>query len=319
MARYRNALPQLGTDLFLTDGGLETTLIFLNGLDLPHFASIALLKDEEGEAVLRSYFATYAELAQSHRAGIVLESATWRSSSDWGAALGYTADELDAANRKSIVLLEGTRREFEQEGTPIVISGCIGPRGDGYTPGATMSAEQARDYHLPQTELFADTAADMVCALTMNYVEEAEGIALAAKQANMPVSISFTVETDGTLPTGQPLREAIEQVDAATSNYPAYYMINCAHTSHFEPALDGGDAWLERIRGIRANASRMSHAELDEAEELDIDDPAELGGDYAKLKSRLPWLTVMGGCCGTDHRHIEEIASACIPLFRRGE
>jgi homocysteine S-methyltransferase len=318
MAQYRHALPQLGEDLFLADGGLETTLIFHDGIDIPHFASFHLLKDEDGETAIRSYYATYAELARRLGVGVVLDSPTWRSSSDWGETLGYSPGELAAANRHAIALLEDTRRVFEHDRTPVVIGGVIGPRGDGYVADASMSSEQARDYHLGQAELFADTAADMISAITMNYVEEAEGLALAAQQANMPVSISFTVETDGTLPTGQPLREAVEQVDAATSNYPAYYMINCAHTSHFEPVLEGDDSWLERIRGLRANASRMSHAELDEAEELDIGDPVELGGDYARLKDRLPRLTVMGGCCGTDHRHIEEIATACLPMFRHG-
>ena len=178
-----------------------------------------------------------------------------------------------------------------------------------------MSEAAAATYHTQQIEAFEDSAADVITAITMNYAEEAIGIARAAERAGMPVVISFTVETDGRLPTGQDLRAAVEQVDSATSRYPSYYMINCAHPTHFENVLIGGEAWTRRIRGLRANASPRSHAELNESTELDIGNPAELATHYAQLKSRLPQLNVMGGCCGTDHRHLEQIAVACLPLF----
>ena len=221
------------------------------------------------------------------------------------------------ANRRAISLLEGIRNEFKSGARTVVISGCVGPRGDGYNPGKTMSEKDAETYHGNQIRVFEDSAADMVTAITMNYVEEAVGIARAAERAKMPVAISFTVETDGRLPTGQTLRAAIEQVDAATSCYPSYYMINCAHPTHFEHVLADGEPWVQRIRGLRANASRKSHAELNESSELDIGNPVELGMEHAQLKSRLSQLNVMGGCCGTDHRHVEQIAAACAPLFRQ--
>ena len=315
MARYRTSLPQLKGDLFLTDGGIETTLIFHDGLDLPDFAAFDLLKSEQGRAALVKYFRSYAELARKFGTGIILESATWRSSADWGMRLGYTPQALADANMTSIALLEQVRQEYETPITPVVISGCVGPRGDGYVPGRVMSAQQAEAYHRAEITTFAATAADMVCAITMNYVEEAIGVARAAERAGMPVAVSFTVETDGRLPTGQPLRAAIEQVDDSTGGYPRYYMINCAHPSHFEDALSDEGRWLGRVRGVRANASRKSHAELNEATTLDVGDPVELGADYARLKRRLKFLNVVGGCCGTDHRHVEQIASACLPLF----
>jgi S-methylmethionine-dependent homocysteine/selenocysteine methylase len=316
MAQYRNALPQLGGALFLTDGGIETTLIFHEGLVLPDFAAFHLLKTSEGEAALRKYFRTYAEIAKRFGTGLILESATWRANADWGKRLGYTPGALADANRRAIRLLEELRSEYETERTPVVISGCLGPRGDGYIPDRSMSAEQAEIYHREQVETLAGAAVDMVCAVTMNYVEEAVGIARAAQRANTPVAVSFTVETDGKLPTGQTLRAALEQVDHATSGYPCYYMINCAHPTHFEKVLVEGEQWLKRIHGLRANASRMSHAELNEASGLDAGNAAELGREYAELKKRLEHLNVMGGCCGTDHRHIEEIASACLPIFQ---
>jgi S-methylmethionine-dependent homocysteine/selenocysteine methylase len=315
MKKYRHTLPQMGRDLFLTDGGIETTLIFREGLDLPDFAAFHLLATSEGEAALRSYFTTYARLANDYGTGLVLESATWRSSPDWGRRLGYSESALAGVNRKAIQLLREIREEHENSGPPMVISGCIGPRGDGYMPGNIMSAQEAEAYHWEQVETFAGSAADMVTAITMNYVEEAVGIAGAAQKAGMPVAISFTVETDGNLPTGQTLKSAIEQVDVATSGYPVYYMINCAHPTHFEHVVAEGGPWLERLRGLRANASHRSHAELNEAPDLDIGNPVELGKQYARLKRRVPHLNVMGGCCGTDHRHLEQIAEACLPLF----
>ena len=317
MAEFRRSLPQLGGDFFLTDGGIETTLIFLEGLELPDFSAFDLLKSKEGETALRKYFRTYAGLAQRFGTGLILESATWRASADWGSKLGYGAKQMADANRRAISLLEGIRNEFKSGARTVVISGCVGPRGDGYNPGKTMSEKDAETYHGNQIRVFEDSAADMVTAITMNYVEEAVGIARAAERAKMPVAISFTVETDGRLPTGQTLRAAIEQVDAATSCYPSYYMINCAHPTHFEHVLADGEPWVQRIRGLRANASRKSHAELNESSELDIGNPVELGMEHAQLKSRLSQLNVMGGCCGTDHRHVEQIAAACAPLFRQ--
>jgi S-methylmethionine-dependent homocysteine/selenocysteine methylase len=317
MARYRNSLPQLGGDFFLTDGGLETTLIFLEAQELPDFAAFHLLTTAEGQAALTKYFRTYADLAKRFNIGLVLETATWRANADWGARLGYSSDALAEANRHAVRMLEDIRVEYETSGRPIIISGCLGPRGDGYIPDSAMSEKDAEDYHRAQIETFAGTAADVVTAITMNYVEEAVGLARAAQHARMPVVISFTVETDGRLPTGQSLGDAIAHVDDATSGYPAYYMINCAHPSHFEHVLRGDQPWLERIRGLRANASRMSHAELNDAPELDAGIPFELGVAYAALRrEQLPRLNVMGGCCGTDHRHIEQIVLACLPLFR---
>lgn len=307
MARYRHNLPQLGGDLFLADGGIETTLIFLEGHELPHFAAFDLLRRPGGRTALEKYFRTYARIATRHGVGLVLESATWRASPDWAAKLGYTPTDLADANLAALDLLHAIRQDYERGPTRIVLSGCIGPRGDGYRPEALMSEAEAEDYHAVQAGLFRDAEADLVTAITMTYPAEAIGLARAARAAGMPVVISFTTETDGRLPTGETLREAVERVDEATGGAPAYYMVNCAHPTHFAGALPGGEAWVERIRGLRANASTRSHAELDEATDLDDGDPVQLAREYRALGDRLPSLNVLGGCCGTDHRHIEAI------------
>lgn len=318
MAIYRNALPQLSRGIFLTDGGLETTLIFHEGLELPDFAAFDLLKNNAGYESLRTYFRTYAALARDYAVGFILESATWRANPDWGTKLGYSETALAAMNRKAIELLCEIRSEYENEKTNIVISGCIGPRGDGYIATNMMSAEEAQQYHLTQIGTFSATDADMVTAITMNYVEEAIGITRAAKSVGMPVVISFTVETDGKLPTGQTLKDAIERVDEATNGTPAYYMINCAHPTHFAGVLVAGEPWVARICGIRANASIMSHSELNDSTELDAGDPVELGRQHRTLLGELKNLNVLGGCCGTDHRHVEEICKAAL-FYRSNE
>jgi S-methylmethionine-dependent homocysteine/selenocysteine methylase len=311
MAKYRDNLPQLNNGIFLTDGGLETTLIFHNGLELPDFAAFGLLKSDEGRRHLYKYYSTYAAIARDKNAGFILESATWRASSDWGKKLGYSIEELADMNRRAIELLSDIRNKYETEKSRMVISGCMGPRGDGYNPADRMSEEEAELYHSPQIETFSETDADMVSAFTMTYVEEAIGLARAAKFEGMPVVISFTVETDGRLPSGRTLKDAVEAVDDATDNAPAYYMVNCAHPFHFVDALRDSGSWVWRISGIRANASTKSHAELDEAEELDDGNPAELGSQYRELTARHNHINVLGGCCGTDHRHVAEISRAC--------
>lgn len=314
MSKYRRRLPQLGSRPFLTDGGLETTLIFHNGLDLPHFASFVLLRTPEGRKALGDYFLPYIETARRSRMGFVLEAPTWRANPDWGAKLGYGREALSALNREAIELMAELRFAHEVAETPMVISGNIGPRGDGYVAGAEMTPEAAAEYHGEQIAVFADTEVDMVSAFTMTNVNEALGIVIAAKQQNLPVVISFTLETDGMLPSGASLGEAIEVVDAKTGQYAAYFMINCAHPTHFEHTLDNSGGWVRRIRGIRANASMRSHAELDSATDLDAGDPVELGRHYLRLLRAFPQLRVFGGCCGTDHRHVANICSSCADL-----
>jgi len=309
---HRTHLPQLDGGLFLTDGGIETTLIFHDGLDLPLFAAFTLLENDEGTETLRRYFEPYAALAAERGTGFVLESPTWRASPRWAGELGYSDSELDRLNRRAITLMEEISDSHHKAGASWVISGCVGPQDDGYNPTELLSASAAQDYHSAQIGTFADTAADMVSAITMTYVEEALGITRAAQAAGMPVAIGLTVETDGRLPSGQALGEAIQQVDDETGDGPAYYLVNCAHPTHFDTVVAADGAWKERIRGLRANASAKSHAELDEATELDPGDPADLGRRYSELHASLHNLNVLGGCCGTDQRHIRAIAEAWV-------
>lgn len=309
-AIFRENLPQMGAKLFITDGGLETSLIFLRDLDLPLFAAFPLSGSDDGVAHLKSYLEPYIDIALKNKAGIILDTPTWRASHGWGEQLGYSALDIQFFNEAGVDLLAEIRDRRATADTPMVINGVIGPQDDGYNPANLMSSEAAQNYHSHQVEVFAQTQADMITAVTMTYVEEAIGIARAAGMAGIPVAISFTVETNGHLPNGMRLQQAIEITDKYTDAMPVYYMINCAHPSHFEHILDGDEPWLDRIYGVRANASCMSHAELDEATELDDGNPQEFGQDYFVLSNRLRNLKVVGGCCGTDHRHIAEVCRA---------
>ncbi len=311
MSKYRGYLPQLCGGLFLTDGGIETTLIFHDRLELPHFAAFHLLRERKGREALVRYYERHLAIAKAEGVGFVLESPTWRASADWGDKLGYTRNQITAANRDAIGLMLNLRAKHQTVNTPMVVSGCVGPRGDGYNPGQVTTAAEAEAYHAHQIAALVEADADMVTAMTMTTTNEAIGITRAAMKATMPVAISFTLETDGRLPTGQTLADAIREVDAATAVGPAYYMINCAHPTHFEHALPEQEEWTKRIRGIRANASRRSHQELNDALDLDAGDPVELGDLYRELLRRHPQINVLGGCCGTDHRHVECIGIAC--------
>ncbi|MCP4769073.1 MAG: homocysteine methyltransferase [Gammaproteobacteria bacterium] len=306
-AQYRNNLPQLGSKMFVADGGLETSMIFQRDIDLPLFAAFPLIASDEGISQLESYFTPYIDIAIANKAGIILDTPTWRCSQGWSEQLGYSTLDTQFFNEASVDFLLRLRNRYQNAESPIVINGAIGPQGDGYSPTNMMTKEAAEEYHSHQVKTFAITRADMITAVTMPYVEEAIGIAHAAARAGIPAAISFTVETDGRLPSGMSLQQAIELTDAETGASPAYYMINCAHPSHFEQVLNGDEAWMQRIYGVRANASCMSHAELDEATELDDGNPREFGEDYRKLRQQLQNLRVVGGCCGTDHRHIAEI------------
>jgi homocysteine S-methyltransferase len=281
MASPPHDLPQLDGSVFLMDGGLETTLTFLEGVELPFFAAFPLLLDTAGRRRLESYFEPFIRTALERKVGFVLDTPTWRSNTDWGAKLEYSMEQLVDVNRRAVAWAIDLKGKFASPTTRIVVNGVVGPRGDGYRVDAKMTAEEAHTYHNPQIEAFHDAGAEMVSAITMNYVEEAIGIVKAAQANNISVVISFTVETDGRLASGDTLGAAIETV--------------------------------ERVTGAaRANASTISHAELDVATELDAGNPQELGQQYHELRRRLPQLSVLGGCCGTDHRHIVAICNACV-------
>jgi homocysteine S-methyltransferase len=308
-ARYRDALPFEAGRRFLTDSGIETDLIHHHGADLPEFASFPLLEDPRGRTLLADYYLGHGRLAGTTGFGFVLDTVTWRASQRWGAALGYDAAGLAAVNRAAVDLAVELRDELDATVEPIVLNGVIGPCRDGYQASSAITADQAQDYHSPQIDVLADTDLDLLTAVTIADPAEAVGIVRAARERALPVVVSFTVETDGRLAEGSELGAAIAAVDAQTERFPAYYMVNCAHPDHFRHVVDPAADWIGRLRGVRVNASTRSHVELDEASDLDEGDPLALGRACGDLAASLPGLVVFGGCCGSDLRHVAEIAA----------
>jgi len=309
LAKYRHRLPQEADRVFLTDGDIETCQFLQDGLELQHLAAFHLMREARGREALMRYYERYIAIAKADGLGFLLESPTWHASPDRGGRLGYGRSDIIAVNQASIRFLLDLRARHESPETPMVVSGCVGPRGDGCDPGQLMSTDEAADYHRPQIESFDEAAADMVSAHTMTNIPEAAGIARAAKRFGMPVAVAFTVMVDGRLPTGHTLAEAIEEVDHLTDAAPAYYTISGTHPAHFADTMVGSSA--RRVRGLRANASPRSHRKLNDSPDLDSGNPVELGRLYRDIVRQHPHINVLGGGCGTDHRHIECIALAC--------
>jgi S-methylmethionine-dependent homocysteine/selenocysteine methylase len=292
--------PLLDRGPFVTDGGLETDLIFNRGVDLPEFAAFPLLDDAAGRSMLEDYYAGYADVARRAGRGLFLETPTWRANPDWATRVGYDLVELDRVNRQAVAFVRRLRDAWADLPDTVLV-GNMGPRGDGYAVGEVPDPDEAAEYHSHQVRSFAEAGAELVSVLTLTSPQEGIGVVRAARDAGVPVAIGFTLETDGTLPDGSTLREAVETVDAAEA--PDWYVVNCAHPTHVEPAFDGGD-WQARIAALRPNASTLTHAELDEMEVLDEGDLDLLTSSVARLRASLPALSVLGGCCGTDARHV---------------
>ena len=308
-------LPHQGTSLYLTAGSLETTMLYEAGLDFPEFASFTLLSNPKAIKPMTDFYRNSALIAMEYSAGIVFSTPTWRASRDWGAKLAYSPQEITSINHESVSFLQSIRSQPDLRDAKVLLSGCVGPRGDGYVVGVKMGREEAAEYHYEQVAALASAGVDLVSGMTFNYTEEAIGLSIACQRANIPVVISLTLEIDGSLPDGEPLQTAIEAIDTATGAFPAYYMLNCCHPSHFSHLLNPAFPWVQRIQGIQANSSMKSHAELANSTVLDSGEPLDLAQGMYRLKEGNGQLMVLGGCCGTDFRHIRLIAQLCSPLF----
>lgn len=297
---------------WVTDGGLETDLIHHHGVELPGFAAYPLLDEPGGRALLADYYSGYVDLARRAGAGVLLETPTWRANPEWVASLGGGLDDVRRINYESVVFLAGLSEALVAAGTmpkdapdgsaAFRICGVIGPRGDGYVPGPSATADEFAGYHSAQIKAFAESGTSWVTALTLTTVAEAVGVVQAARSHGVDVGVSFTVETDGRLPDGSLLADAVAALwDEAA---PDRLLLNCAHPTHIAEALRDDDSWTNRVTGLRVNASRQSHAELDAAEELDEGALLDLVATHEQLLERLPNVDVVGGCCGTDVRHV---------------
>ncbi len=308
----RTILPQLSGKICLTEGGIETYMQYKKGHEFRHFCLFDLMNDAEAMADLRSYHEDLIAVALKHKVGAILDGIHYRTSRDWGTLLGYTKQELKDVVVRGIAFYKDLAEQHETADSPMPVSGVVGPRGDAYSLGKKMTAVEAEDYHSEQLETMQNAGADFATALTFSQVDEAIGVVKAAQALGFPVVVSFALGADGNLKTGISLAEAIEKVDAATQNGPAYYMVNCTHPVDFAPAFASPGLWTERVRGLRPNASSLAHGVLCQLGHLEEGDPVELGQQMADMAARFPHINVWGGCCGTDSAHIDQIARAVL-------
>jgi S-methylmethionine-dependent homocysteine/selenocysteine methylase len=302
----KSKLPQLNGQNMACGWGFETWLQFKDGFELRHFCAFELLNDTRGLACLTDYHRKLVEGAVEHGFGVINDGLHYRASSDWGNMIGFSREALAEINIRGIEFYKDFAREYQSDTTPMLVGGSIGPRGDAYDIGRVESAAEAEDYHSEQIITLRDAGADLVTAATFSNVEEAIGFARAAKAAHIPSVISM-VAKGGNLNDGTPLADAVTRIDAATGNAPLYYMVNCTHPTEFEPGLTEGE-WTKRLGGFLPNAVAMELLSLCSLGHLEDGDPEELGGQMAALSKRFPHVYVWGGCCGTDGRHIGQIA-----------
>jgi S-methylmethionine-dependent homocysteine/selenocysteine methylase len=293
--------------LFLTDGGIETEIMYKWGFELPHFAMYPLLDNPDAMSAVRAMYRRYLDVVAKHRLSALMGGLDYRASPDWGALLGYSPEALAEANLRSIAFLRELADEYADDIPQILIAGYVGPRGDAYQTNRTITAAEAEDYHAVQLATLKAADVDLAWALTFNNIPEAIGVARAAARIGVPLAISFTLDTTSRLSSGPSLARAVETVETETDGAPAFYSLNCSHPVEFEPALTPG-GWTERVRGFRPNASRMDKIALCKLGHLEEGDPVELGRLMGTLARRYPHMDVWGGCCGTGDVHLDQIA-----------
>lgn len=315
----RDFPPRLENRFYLTEAGTETEVLYKWGFELPEFAMYPLLDDPEADAVLRDMYRRYFDVAEAHDTGLLILGHDYRASPDWGAKLGYSPEALAEMQRRTIAFLDDLRREYAGRVRDAYIAGCIGPRGDAYGTGGTITEVEAEAYHSVQLSTLRTTPADMAIALTFNNIPEAVGVIRAARAIGIDIGVSLTLTTEGRLRSGPSLREAVETIDARTGGGAAWFGTNCAHPLEFAPALAEGGDWLQRLRYIRPNAVKMEQIALCKLGHLEDGDPIELGRQMAEVAAELPAADILGGCCGTDERHLETIASNVTKLLRGGK
>jgi S-methylmethionine-dependent homocysteine/selenocysteine methylase len=300
--------PRLDGRFYLTEGGTETEVLYKWGFELPEFAMYPLLDNAEAHEVIKNIYRRYFEAAERHDTGMLILGHDYRASPDWGAKLGYSPEGLAEMQRRTIEFLDGMRREYEGRVRDVYIGGCIGPRGDAYGTGGDISEAEAEAYHSVQLTTLGSTRADLAVATTFNNIPEAVGVVRAAERIGIPIGVNLTLTTEGRLRSGPTLREAVETIEERTNGAAAWFGTNCAHPLEFAGALADAGPWLERLRCIRPNAVQMDQIALCKLGHLEDGDPVELGQQMGEVARLLPRADILGGCCGTDERHLGEIA-----------
>jgi homocysteine S-methyltransferase len=300
--------PRLENKFYLTEGGTETEILYKWGYELPEFAMFTLLENAEANECVLGMYRRYFDVAEAYGTGILVTGHDYRASPDWARKLGYSLKGLTEMQHRTIQFLTDIRAEYEGRVSDVYVSGCIGPRGDAYGTGGGISEAESEDYHSVQLSNLVETDADMAIAQTFNNIPEAIGVVRAATAIGIPIGVCLTLTTDALLRSGPTLKEAVETIDDRTGGAAAWFGTNCSHPVEFEPAISEAGAWAERLRYIRPNATQMEKIALCKLGHLEDGDPVELGHQIGDVARRFPNADILGGCCGTDERHLGEIA-----------
>ncbi|WP_242521620.1 homocysteine S-methyltransferase family protein [Motiliproteus sp. SC1-56] len=293
----------------MTEGGTETEIMYKFGFELPHFAMFPLLDNPKAVSALNGMYQRYLDTAAKHGFNALVGGLDYRASPDWGSLLGYSNTGLAEMQLRAIEFLRDVAKPYQGQIADIQIVGVVGPRGDAYALNKTISAQEAEAYHSTQLETLQQADVDLVWAATFNNVPEAVGVSRAAARCQLPLCMSFTLDSNHRLKSGPTLKQAIETVDLkAGDRRPDFYGINCSHPLEFSPAIEQA-AWFERVRCLRPNAAMMDKISLCKLGHLEDGDPQDLGEQMGELARRFPHIDIWGGCCGTWERHLEQIAT----------
>lgn len=306
----RNRFPaQKAGTIYLTEGGQETEVMYRHGFELPEFAMFPLLDNPAALNVMREMYQRYLDVAARHGCVALMGGLDYRASPDWGRKIGLSDQQLADYQQRAIAFLRDVAAPYVGQLPGVMFVGCIGPRGDAYSLNQTMTEEEAEEYHSFQLAGLKAAGVDLAMAMTFNNVPEAVGIARAAARADLPLEISFTLDSNHRLKSGPSLKSAIETVDfLAGEDRPDFYGINCSHPLEFSPALEPG-TWTRRIRSLRPNAAMMDKQSLCALGHLEEGDPVSLGSLMGMLARGHPHVDMWGGCCGTWDKHLEHIAA----------
>lgn len=307
----QSPLPPMGSgEIFLTEGGSETEIMYRHGFELPEFAMFPLLDNPKAVSAMHGIFSKQLDVAAEFGLSFLLSGLDYRASPDWGAKLGYSPTALAEANTAAIDFLRDVAKGYEGQVPRLLFGGILGPRGDAYGLNREITADVAEEYHAVQLETLKLAGVDFACAMTFNNIPESVGAARAAAKIGVPLSVSLTLDSTHRLKSGPSLADAITEIDAQTGNdAPDFYLLNCSHPLEYEPALETED-WINRLRGVRPNASKMEKIALCKLGHIEEGNPVELGSQLRSLSERYPHMDIFGGCCGTGHSHLREIAKA---------
>lgn len=279
-----------------------------------HVVNSALIYTIAGRTALETICCQYLETGHRYDLPLLLSTPTWRAGRDRIAAAGLEGSDLNGDNFRFLAELRDRYGEYAKK---VAICGLMSCRGDAYKPEETMTELAAAEFHQWQANALASAGVDLLLAATLPALSEAVGLARSQAITGLPYMISFVVRPDGTLLDGTSLHKAIITIDSTVSPPPLSYMINCTHASIFRSALlhkdNSSPLVRERVIGILANTAALSPEELDASPDLVEEAPETFGRAVSSLYSELN-LKVLGGCCGTDNRHIESLAQELYTL-----